>query len=451
MPENKGKETEVNRMQALLMEAFGLSPAASWVACLVTVVVVVAAIFWFFHSAPPKTITLASGPPGSSFETIALKYQAILKSNGVSLQIVPTAGAEDNLQRLLNPSAGVDVGFVQGGVTNPAAGSHSNSVVSLGSLSYQPMMIFYRGSATMQLLSELKGKRLVIGPPGSGDRALALTLLATNGASSNADTVFVDLDAAAAANALRQGTVDAIFLMGDSASTEVMRALLVNTNIHLYNVVQADGYIRRFTYLSKLYLPRGSFDFGRDIPGHDVVLIGPTVELLARPELHPALSDLLLEAAQQVNGTSGLLRHKGEFPAPLEHDFPISADAQRFYKSGKGFFYRYLPFWLASLVNRILVSFVPMVVILVPAMRIIPALFNWRMQTRIFHWYRSLLALEKDVQLESARTQREKLISRLDEIELAVNKMKVPASFADQFYGLRGHIDFVRSRIMENA
>jgi len=438
-------------MQALLMEVFGLSAAASWLACLVTGLVVIAAIFWFFHSAPPNTITLASGPQGSSFESIALKYQAILKQKGVTLQIVPTAGAEENLQRLQNPSAGVDVGFVQGGVTNRAVGSHSNPVASLGSLAYQPMLIFYRGSATMQLLSELKGKRLFIGPPGSGDRTLALALLATNGISSNSDTAFVDLDAAAAANALREGTVDAIFLMGDSASTEVMRALLVSTNIHLYNVVQADGYVRRFTYLSKLDLPRGSFDFGRDIPDHDVTLIGPTVELLARPELHPALSDLLLEAAQQVNGTSGLLRHKGEFPAPLEHDFPISADALRFYKSGKGFFYRYLPFWLASLVNRILVSFVPMVVILVPAMRIIPALFNWRMQTRIFHWYRSLLALEKDVQTGSARTQRERLLSRLDEIELAVNKMKVPASFADQFYGLRGHIGFVRSRIMENG
>ena len=445
------KETEVNRVQALLMEMFGLSAGASWVTCLLAVVLVFAAVFWFFHSAPPHTITLTSGPKGSSFESTALKYQAILEKKGVTLQIVPSAGAEENLQRLQNPAAGVDVGFVQGGVTNRTDGTKTNPVVSLGSLSFQPMMIFYSGSATMQVLSELKGKRLVIGPPGSGDRALALNLLATNGISSNSDTTFVDLEAAAAANALHEGAVDAIFMMGDSASTEVMRALLVSTNIHLYNVVQADGYVRRFTYLSKLDLPRGSIDFGQDIPNHDVTLIGPTVELLARTELHPALSDLLLEAAQQVNGTPGLLRRKGEFPAPLEHDFPISADALRFYKSGKGFFYRYLPFWLASLVNRILVSFVPMVVILVPAMRVIPALFNWRMQARIFHWYRSLLALEKDVQTEAARTQREQLLSRLDEIEIAVNKMKVPASFADQFYALRGHIAFVRTRLLENT
>jgi hypothetical protein len=440
------KKSGLNRAQTLLMETFGLSAGVSWVACLMTGLVMVAAIFWFFHSAPPDTITLTSGPAGSSFESTALKYQAILKKKGVTLQIVPSAGAEENLQRLQNPTNGVDVGFVQGGVTNA---NNSNQVVSLGSLSFQPMMIYYRGPAALQLLSELKGKRLVIGPPGSGDRTLALTLLETNGIASNSATTFVDLDAAAAAEALRGGTVDAIFLMGDSASTEVMRSLLLSTNVHLYDVLQADGYVRKFTFLSKRDLPRGSIDFGRDIPDHDIALIGPTVELLARPELHPALSDLLLEAAQQVNGTPGLLRRQDEFPAPLQHGYPLSADALRFYKSGKGFFYRYLPFWLASLVNRILVAFVPMVVVLVPALRVIPAMYRWRMQTRIFHWYRSLLALERDVQTEAVKTESDKLLIRLDEIEIAVNKMKVPAYFADQFYALRGHIGFVRTRIQQ--
>jgi len=445
----ENQKSGVNRLQSLLMEMFGLTAGVSWVACVLTGVVVVAAVFWFFHSAPPRTIAITSGPPGSSFQSTALKYQAILKKMGVTLQILPSAGAEENLRRLQTPSSGVDVGFVQGGVTNAADGNAASPVVSLGSISFQPMMIFYRASAPLQTLSQLKGKRLVIGPPGSGDRTLALTLLATNGIADNSTATFVDLDAAAAAKALRDGSVDAIFLMGDSASTEVMRSLLLSQEIHLYDVVQADGYVRKFTYLSKLDLPRGSIDFGRDIPGHDVALIGPTVELLARPGLHPALSDLLLEAAQQVNGRPGLFRRQGEFPAPLEHDYPLSADALRFYKSGKGFFYRYLPFWLASLVNRVLVAFVPMVVVLVPALRLIPAVYRWRMQTRIFHWYRSLLALEKDVQTEAVRTQTDQFLKRLDEIETAVNRMKVPAYFAEQFYGLRGHIGFVRTCIQE--
>ena len=257
------------------------------------------------------------------------------------------------------------------------------------------------------------------------------------------------MDAAAAAKALGEGSVDAIFLMGDSASAEVMRDLLHNQNIHLFDMTQADGYVRRITYLSKLDLPKGSIDFGNDIPDHDISLVGPTVELLARYDLHPALSDLLLEAAQQVYGKAGLFRRQGEFPTALEHDFPLSADALRFYKSGKGFFYRYLPFWMASLVNRILVAFVPLVLVLVPGLRLIPKLFRWRIQLLIFRWYRSLLALEREVQTQEVRSQPEKFLTRLDRIEIAVNTMKVPASFADQFYALRGHIAFVRERILQ--
>ena len=364
----------------------------------------------------------------------------------MTLKILQSEGSDENLKRLQNPNGTADIGYVQGGVTN---GFDSSKVVSLGSVNFQPMMIFYRSATRLQLLSQLKGKRLVIGPPGSGDRSLALTLLELNGISNNATTTFVDLDSAAAAKALGEGSVDAIFLMGDSASTEVMRNLLHSQNIHLYDVTQADGYVRRITYLNKLDLPKGSIDFGNDIPDHDVSLIGPTVELLARSDLHPALSDLVLEAAQQVHGKAGLFRHQGQFPAPLEHDFLLSDDALRFYKSGKSFFYRYLPFWMASLVSRVLVVFVPLAVILIPGIRLIPAIFRWRIQMLIFRWYRSLLVLEREVQTQSARKHSEKLLTHLDQIEIAVNKMKVPASFADQFYNLRGHIAFVRTRILQ--
>jgi TRAP-type uncharacterized transport system substrate-binding protein len=442
------RKTVVSRIQTLFMETFGLSPEVSLLASLSTGLVVVFAFFWFFHSAPPHNITLTSGPPGSSFELAAIKYRAILKEKGVTVKILSSAGSEENLQRLQNPSSGVSIGFVQGGVTN---GANSNQIVSLGSVAFQPMMIFCRGTAPLQLLSQLNGKRLVIGPPGSGDRSLALTLLGLNGISNNTSATFVDLDSTAAAKALLEGTVDAVFLMGDSASTEVMRDLLHSQTIHLYDVTQADGYVRRITYLSKLDLPKGSIDFGKDIPDHDVSLIGPTVELLARDDLHPALSDLLLEASQQIYGKAGLFRRQGEFPAPLEHDFPLSSDALRFYKSGKGFFYRYLPFWIASLVNRILVAFVPLVLVLVPALRFIPKVYRWRIQLLILRCYRSLLALEREVQMQEARSQPAMFLSRLDKIESTLNKMKVPASFAEQFYDLRGHIRFVRDRILQEG
>jgi len=427
------------------MEIFGLSRALALAVVLLAGLVVVFAVFWFFHSAPPHTIIITSGAPGSSFQADAEKYRVILARKGVKLEIIPSQGSLENLQRLDDPKFHVDIGFVQGGITNIP---NRNKLVSLGSISYEPLLVFYRGATPVNLLSGFSGKRVAIGSAGSGTRSLALQLLALNGITPGGATTLLDLDGGDAANALLAGSVDAVFLMGDTASVGVMRQLEQAPNIQLFDFTQADGYTRRISYVNKLELPQGSIDFGKNIPPHDVNLIGPTVELLARPDLHPALSDILIEAAQETNGAPGLFKRRGEFPAPLQHDFPISDDASRYYKSGKSFFYRLLPFGLASLVSRIVVVFVPLVVLLIPALRIIPAAFKWRMQMRINRWYRELLALERNLPGDGAPGGRETLMAQLERIENEVNKMKVPTSFAGQFYDLRGNIQFVRDRLL---
>jgi TRAP-type uncharacterized transport system substrate-binding protein len=432
------------RLLTPLEENFGLNPKIALAVVLCSAVLLASTVFWFFYSAPPTTITITSGPAGSSFETNAIQYAKILARNGVTLKILPSEGSTENLERLSDRSTKVDVGFV---LVGPASDNTNGNLMSLGSISYQPLLIFYRSEAPISLLSEMKGKRLAIGAEGSGARSLALALLALNGIGTNDATSLLDVDATAAANGLLDRTVDAVFLMGDSASPQIMKRLLLTPDIRLFNFSQADGYTRRIAYLNKLEIPMGSIDFGKNIPSQDVYLVGPTVELLARPDLHPALSDLLLEAAQEVHGGAKLFQHKGEFPAPLAYNFRISPDANRFYKSGKKILYRSLPFWLASLVNRVLVSFVPLIVVAVPLVRAIPALYKWRMRLLIFRRYRSLLSLERESLAPMAAEQRSRMLHRLDEIEHAVNKMKVPASFADQFYSLRGHIDFVRARL----
>jgi TRAP-type uncharacterized transport system substrate-binding protein len=350
----------------------------------------------------------------------------------------------ENLRRLEDPASGVDIGFVQGGEPD---GTNGAKLVSLGSISYQPLLIFYRSATPLNLLSGLEGRRLAIGAEGSGTRTLALLLLQTNGIVPGGATQLLDLDARDAATALLDGKVDAVFLMGDSASGQTMRLLMHSEDVRLFDFAQADAYTRRFGFLNKVMLPAGSVDFGRNIPAQDVRLIGPTVELVARKDLNPGLSDLLLDAARNVHGNAGLLQNRNEFPAPLENQFKISQDASRYYHSGKSFLYRYLPFWIASLLNRILVAFLPMMLVLIPGLRLIPTVYKWRKQMQIYRWYRALLKLEREVAENPAPAKRKELIQRLDDIEAAVLKMKLPASFADQFYGLRGHIDYVRERL----
>jgi TRAP transporter TAXI family solute receptor len=403
----------------------------------------IGAAIWYVRPAPPETIRIATGPAGSSFHNTAEKYRKILARNGVKLEILPSEGSLDNLKKLTDPAYRVDVGFVQGGV---AAGIHLEKLVSLGSVFHAPLAIFYRGAAPVDRISGLGGKRLAIGPEGSGTRALALILLKANGIEPGGSTALLDLSGEDAAQALVEGKADAAFLMGDSATPQVMRKLLRTPGIRLFDFSQADAYTRRYPYLTKIELPKGIFDFAKDLPDRDLHLIGPTVELVARENLHPALSDLLIEAAREVHGGAGLLRRAGEFPSPQEHEFRISEDARRYYSSGKSFLYRNLPFWLASLADRALVVIVPIVLLLIPGLKLVPTLYRWRVRSRIYRWYGKLIALERSMLAQPPPGEREELLKRLDDIESEVNKMKMPLSFADQFYVLRDHIRFVRDR-----
>jgi len=422
--------------------AFSLGPVVGLV--LITVWILVR----YIHPAPPDTIIMTSGPDGSSFRINADRYAKILARNHVKLVVLPSQGSLENLKRLKDPAFKVDIGFVQGGVAKPA---DTESLVSLGSLFNVPLMVFYRAPKPVDRLAAFAGKRIAIGPDGSGTHALALTLLKANGIEPGGKTTLFEYAGEQAAEALLEGKLDAAMLMGDSATPPVMRKLLQSPQVRLLNFRQADAYSRRYSYLNKLELPMGAFDFGKNLPAEDIELIAPTVELIARDDLAPALSDLLIEAAREVHGRAGMMQRAGQFPAPLEHEFRISADATRYYQSGKGFLYRNLPFWLASILNRVLVVVVPLIVLLIPGLRLVPWLYSWRIRSRIYRWYGSLISLERSALAEATDAEREAMVKRLDEIENAVNQMKVPLAFADQFYILRVHIGFVRERLLHPA
>ena len=441
------------RMKLTIMEILGLGPVLGFIAIMLTALVIFFAVLWFVDSAPPDTITLVAGPEGSMFQRNAEKYRKILALNGVKLNVIPSQGSLENLVHLHDPSFHVDVAFVQGGLIQGGLleGMSTDKLVSLGSVFYEPLLVFYRGKATIDKLSQFSGMKLAIGQPASGTHTLASSLLKANGIESGGSTELLDIDAEDAAEELIAGKIDAVFLMGDSAPLQLMRKLLNTPGIRLMNFLQADAYSRRISYLNKIELPEGSIDLGKDIPDHNLLLVGPTVELIARDGLHPALSDLLLEAAHEVHGGTSLLQHQGEFPAPLEHEFRISEDASRYYKSGKSFLYRNLPFWMATLVNRILVVIVPILVVLIPGLRMLPPLYRWRIRSRISKWYGALLELEQGLLAECTAEEQAELIKRLDTIERAVNRMKVPTSFGDQFYVLRQHIILVRERLLGSA
>ncbi|NVN91980.1 MAG: ABC transporter substrate-binding protein [Desulfuromonadales bacterium] len=409
-------------------------------------VIVIGVAFWIVRPAPPNTITIAAGTNNSTFRNTAEKYRKILARNGITLKIIPTGGSLDNLHMLSKPDSKVDVGFVQGGVSS---GIKLDHLVSLGSVFHEPLTLFYRTEGTdgtVERISELAGKRLAIGPQGSGTRVLALILLKANGIEPGGATTLLDIGGEEAADALVARNVDAAFLMGDSATPAMIRKLLWSPGVQMVNFSQAEAYTRRYPYLNKISIPMGALDFGKNVPVQDVQLIAPTVELVARESLHPALSDLLIEAAREVHGSPSLMRRAGEFPSLQEHEYRISDDARRYYSSGKSFFYRNLPFWLASLMDRLLVVVVPIVILLIPGLKLAPALYSWRIKSRIYRWYGILIALERSMLAEPGPEERQTLLKELDEVEAGVNRMKVPLAYTEQYYVLRDHIMFVRNR-----
>ena len=439
---------KVRRLDAARRRLMSLRPASliSWrdaIATLGPIILIsalaIAATLHFVRPAPPRSLTMAGGPENSNFRTVADKYREILARNDVDLKIVPSFGSANNLDLLVENK--VDIALVQSGVTRA---SGTDDLVSLGTMFRQPVFIFYRSEQPIPLMSGLEGMRIAIGVEGSGTRFLAIALLKGNGIEPGDTTQFLALEGQAARAALMAGEVDAIFLSGDSASIKTVRELLHTDGIRLFDFVQGEAYERRFRYLNRLQLPPGAFDLGQNLPDRAITMMAPTVELLAHSDIHPALSDLLNEAAHEVHNRPSLMQNPGEFPHAIEHDYPMSSASTRYFESGKGFAYRYLPFWLASLFNRAAVILVPLLVVLIPGLRFAPLLYGWRIRRRIYKRYGELMALERVALEPMTPEQRTALLERLAKIETAIISVKIPGAFADQIYVLRRHVQFVR-------
>ena len=400
-------------------------------------VALLAAIVWIFarflQPAPSRHIVLASGAGFGLYHQYAERYKEILARDGVVVQERTTAGAAENLALLEDPKSGVDVAFMQGGI---ASAAQAGDVEMLASLYYEPLWVFYRAPQTLSLLNELQGMRIGIGAKGSGTRVFVEPLLAFNAVGPDNSTL-LPISGDDAVRALQAGEIDAALLVG-GAQTPLIGKALRDPALKLMNFTRADAYTRRFPYISKLTLPAGTIDLGANIPAQDVVLIGTKAMLVARPGLHPALVNLLLDAA-------------GEFPAVAPVDLPVSDDAQRHKRFGPSVMHRLLPFWVATFVERFVILVLPLIIIMVPVVNYFPVFLRWRVRSRVYRWYGELALLERDVATRKGALPVEKWLHDLDRIEHAVEGIRTPTSFASEAYTLREHIGLVRRTVMAKA
>jgi len=396
----------------------------------------------FIDPAPPTKIVISTGSKESIYSSYASIYREYLKADGISLEIRESKGDIHNLELLKDDKSGVDIAFVQDGIANSEG---AGSLLSLGSLYYEPLWIFCRCKHTISHLSDLKGKTIAIGKEGDGTQYLASRLLKASGVNAQ-NSKFVYIAGEEAVMAIRSGSVD-ISIFVDTPDSAFIRDILNDHSIQLVSINEAEAFTKQFSYLHHLILPEGSIDLEHDIPASDVHLLAPTVSLIVKSKLHPALSYLMLKTVSKVHGGTGMFNKSNEFPSYKYTDFPLSDQASNFYKSGLPFVDKYLPFWAANFVNRILIIFIPVLAVLIPITKIIPTVYTWLIKMKLFRYYGELRFLETNLRKESDIKDYRQYIDELNNIDERVRGLKLPVTFSQHLYELRGNIEFVRNTL----
>jgi TRAP-type uncharacterized transport system substrate-binding protein len=405
---------------------------------------------------PPRHVVLATGPAFSDFEAFGKRYQEELKRHGIEVTLRATDGSSANRRLLRDAGHEVDFGFMRSGTSEAVLAAEEARggmpLVSLGNLFYEPVWIFYRAEAARSLpegrltsLVPLRDWRVNTGARGGGATGLVLKLLEANGVAR--DAVKLDRqEQGPGVAAFLDGSLDALVLVSAPEGAAV-QVLLREPGIALYEFDQADAYARRYPFLHTVVLPRGIVDFAGRAPPHDVRLVAPTTMLVAREDTHPALVQLFVQAAHRIHGEPGWFARPRQFPNPDESELPLAREAERYYRNGPPLLQRYLPFWLANLIDRMWVALVSIIALLVPLSRIVPPLYQFRVRSRIFRWYRNLRGIEEDL-AERAAPPAE-LLAALERLEAKAEHISVPLSYADELYRLRSHIGLVRERLRQ--
>ena len=430
----------LQRFRLYVFDATGISIIAIVIIALSFVVA-----YQFVEPAPPKLIVLATGEAGGAYQHYGEELAVHLARDGIRVELRATAGSVENLT-LLDRDDGVDLGFVQGGL---AEFVDTENVMAVGSLYLEPVWLFVRTDVETEGLGDFVDKRIAVGAEGSGTRVVAMNLLEAHGVNSeNAELIGLSSDQLV--QAFRNNDIDAAMVIG-APESEHIADLIGLQGVKLHDLKRADALVRRYPYLLKASLPQGVLSLQANLPEADMSTVAVTAMLAANRDLHPALIDLLLVAAADIHGEHSLLADAGQFPTPLYADLPLSKEAERHFKYGPPFLLRYLPFWAATLVDRLWIMLLPLIGLAIPLVKLVPPAYRWHIRRRLLRLYAELDLIDP---LANAIQDDEDLAARLQRLEQIDNASvgeSVPKSYKDNVYKLRRDIDLVRRRLVATS
>ena len=396
--------------------------------------------FRFIFPAPPQYLRIAAGSQGSYFHEVAFTYQAALAKEGITLEIVQTLGALDNLQWVNAGKA--DLALTHDGLVNA---KNAPQLRSLGSISYEPIWVFRRkGTPVLTDLSQLKGMRVNMGPEGSGVRLLALQLLSLSGVTPQ-NTQFFDVSAMESMALLKAGRLDVGFFMDPPENTHI-KSLFTSPDIFEVDLKDADAFHRNLRYLHVTPLAPSTIDLTTAQPANEFRTVSVTNTVVVSRQLHPAIQYLMLSIMDKAHHAPSLISAEGEFPSDKDVGLPLSDEAAIFYAKGMPFLSQYLPFELASIVERLAKSLLPFLLIIFPILKFIPTIVKWRTSRKFSKLYKSLANVEAQMRSNDSPLSADEYESMLNLIEekIALENLSLSSS---EVYVLREHIELVRGQI----
>ncbi len=414
-------------------------------------IVTIAIIFLSFLTAyqfvdppPPKEISIATGREGGGYYKFSLQYQKQLAEQGFHLEIQPTAGSIEVLQKLKSGEA--SIGLVQGGTAKEVEGVEG--LQSLASLFYEPVWVFHRKDQPIKYLFELRGKRIAVGENGSGTKPLAMQLLSFNHVTSD-NSSFLNLSSRKAAAKLAAGEIDAAFFV-TSPKASVITELLSNPEIELLSFRRYLAYSSRYPFLTHIEIGEGMIDLENNIPTNNKILLAATASLVARQDLNSDLIPLLLRSLIKVHKNGGMLEKQDQFPSNRFVEFPMNSIAEHYLVSGPSFLEKIFPFWLATSIDRLKIMLIPLIAILLPLFKGFLPIYTFTIRRKIFRWYELLREIDEQIHQFSDINIIDEKIERLQSLQKElIEQVSVPLSHMGEFYGLRMHIKLVLERLQE--
>jgi TRAP transporter TAXI family solute receptor len=399
----------------------------------------------FLVPAPPRNIVIAAGGKTGQYYAMANELKKEFEKNDINVQVLVTNGSIENLELLSDKTKKVDIAFVQSG---SADNNTYPDIQSLAGIFYEPFWVVYRAASFAHepsTIEELRKKRISVGAQGSGTRRLAEKILELDQIAIDQPN-FYSLGTEESLKRLRAGDLD-VMLMSVNNHSDIVQRIFKDPSLKLMSIDKAYGYPLRIPGLQVLQLKRATLDVLNDNPSHDILLLSSTAELVAKKDIHPAIVSLLVDVLGDEVSKADVLNPEKTFPNSTHLSFEQNDDAHKTLVQGPSFFHRYLPFWFAVWVDRLIRIVIPLLAVLIPLMNLLPSILTYQAKLKFASIYKELKDLE--LKMKQVKFDEQQITKQLINLTERTRNLKVSQFNNKDIYDLLSHIGDVQRRIKE--